>query len=56
MRDANNQIVSERGYKLAADPTLTSGNPTALKAVPKFDFKPLEDAVAKLKKSAVYSM
>ncbi len=39
-------------YKLSDDPTKPSAPPTALKAVPQFDFKPLEDAQARLQKSA----
>jgi len=46
------QMLKDNAFTLAADPTMTHGVPTALKAVPKFDFKPLEDAAAALKKSA----
>jgi len=45
-------MLEDKAFHLAADPTRTSGDPTPLQAVPKFDFKPLETAVAKLKKSA----
>ncbi len=45
-------MLNDRAFELAADPTKTSGVPTALQPVPKFDFKPMEDAVAQLKKSA----
>jgi N-acetylated-alpha-linked acidic dipeptidase len=45
-------MLKDNVYALAADPTQTNGLPTALKAVPTFDFKPLEDATAKLKASA----
>jgi N-acetylated-alpha-linked acidic dipeptidase len=45
-------MLKDNVYTLAADPTQTNGLPTALKAVPTFDFKPLEDATVKLKKSA----
>lgn len=38
-------------FALAADPTKSSGNPTALKPVPKFDFTPLDKAIVKLKSS-----
>ena len=36
----------------AADPTKPHANPTPLKAVPKFDFAAMDQAVAALKKSA----
>ncbi len=39
-------------YKLADDPTKPSAPPTPLKAVPQFDFHPLEEATERLKKSA----
>jgi N-acetylated-alpha-linked acidic dipeptidase len=46
------KLLSDRGFALAADPTKTSGAPTALKAVPKFEFAPLDNAIERLKKSA----
>jgi N-acetylated-alpha-linked acidic dipeptidase len=51
---ADNQaaMLKARAFDLADDPTLSHGAPTALQPVPKFDFKPMDDAVAKLKKSA----
>jgi N-acetylated-alpha-linked acidic dipeptidase len=39
-------------YKLSDDPTKKSAPPIALKAVPQFDFKPLEEASDRLRKSA----
>ena len=39
-------------FELAADPTKTSGAPTLLKPVPKFEFAPLDNAIERLKKSA----
>jgi len=39
-------------FELSADPTKPSGTPTALLAVPKFDFGPMDAAVDRLKKSA----
>ncbi|MGD0190975.1 MAG: transferrin receptor-like dimerization domain-containing protein [Rhizomicrobium sp.] len=45
-------LLRDRAYPLAADPTKPSGNPTALKEVPKFEFLPLETAVKRLTDSA----
>jgi N-acetylated-alpha-linked acidic dipeptidase len=45
-------MLKDRAFALAADPAKTSGEPTPLVEVPKFDFKPMDDAVARLKKSA----
>jgi N-acetylated-alpha-linked acidic dipeptidase len=47
-----NKMLADRSFELSADPTKTSGNPTALKEVPKFDFAGLEAATERLKKSA----
>ena len=51
---AENQakLLASNAYGLSADPTKPHADPTALKAVPKLDFSPLDDAVAALKKSA----
>jgi N-acetylated-alpha-linked acidic dipeptidase len=46
------KLLSDRVFQLAADPTKTSGAPTPLKPVPKFEFAPLENAIDRLKKSA----
>jgi N-acetylated-alpha-linked acidic dipeptidase len=46
------RLLAAGAYKLADDPTKTSGPPTALKSVPHFNFAPLENAVDRLKKSA----
>jgi N-acetylated-alpha-linked acidic dipeptidase len=45
-------LLHDRVYALVADPTKSSGAPTALEPVPAFDFAPLETAVEKLKASA----
>jgi N-acetylated-alpha-linked acidic dipeptidase len=47
-----NKLLDADAYRLAADPTVGFGNPAREAAVPDLDFKPLEDAVAKLKASA----
>jgi N-acetylated-alpha-linked acidic dipeptidase len=46
------KLLAAGAYEAAADPTKTHANPTALKPVPKFDFGPLDDAIAALAKSA----
>ena len=46
------KMLADNAFALAADPTETHGNPTALKPVPKIDLKPLVRAVARLKRSA----
>jgi N-acetylated-alpha-linked acidic dipeptidase len=46
------KIIAADAYKLADDPTETSGPPTALKVVPFFNLAPLENAVIRLKASA----
>ena len=46
------KLLSGNLYRLADDPTKPSAPPTALKPVPQFDFKPLEEATERLKKSA----
>jgi N-acetylated-alpha-linked acidic dipeptidase len=45
-------MLSANVYRLADDPTLTSAAPTPLAAVPAIDFKPLDEALAKLGASA----
>ena len=50
--DTQAKLLSDRVFQLAADPTKTSGAPTPLKPVPKFEFAPLENALERLKKSA----
>jgi len=46
------KLLQSNLYRLADDPTKPSAAPTALKAVPQFDFHPLEEAAERLKKSA----
>jgi N-acetylated-alpha-linked acidic dipeptidase len=50
--DTQAKLLSDRVFQLSADPTKTSGAPTPLKTVPKFEFAPLENALERLKKSA----
>ena len=50
--DGQAKMLATNAFRLADDPTKTSGAPTALKAVPHFNFSPLENAVDRLKKSA----
>jgi N-acetylated-alpha-linked acidic dipeptidase len=45
-------MLKDRVFQLAADPTKTSGVPTALKDVPKLDLSPLEKSVAHLQQVA----
>jgi N-acetylated-alpha-linked acidic dipeptidase len=45
-------LLKDKVFALTADPTKSSGTPTALKAVPKIDFTPLDAAVTRLKASA----
>ncbi len=45
-------LLRDRAFELAADPTKSSGLPTALKPVPHLEFAALEDAVDRLKHSA----
>ncbi|HUJ46178.1 MAG TPA: M28 family peptidase, partial [Rhizomicrobium sp.] len=42
--DAQAKLLKDRAFQLVADPTKTSGVPTALKPVPKFEFAPLDNA------------
>jgi N-acetylated-alpha-linked acidic dipeptidase len=46
------KLLTDRAFQLAADPTKTSGLPTALGRVPHIEFAALEDAVDRLKRSA----
>jgi len=46
------KLLHDRAFQLAADPTKSSGIPTALDRVPHVEFAPLEDAVDRLKRSA----
>jgi N-acetylated-alpha-linked acidic dipeptidase len=50
--DAQAKMLAANAFRLADDPTKTSGVPPALKVVPHFNFAPLENAVDRLKKSA----
>jgi N-acetylated-alpha-linked acidic dipeptidase len=45
-------LLADKAYDLAADPTKSHTAPAALKQVPKFDFGPLDAALARLEKSA----
>ena len=54
-REAQTQqskLIAANAFRLADDPKQTSGPPTALKAVPYFNFAPLENALLRLKASA----
>ena len=46
------RLLADRAFRFSADPTKSSGDPTALKAVPPIDLAPLEAASARLKASA----
>lgn len=50
--EAQAGMLRDRAFQLAADPTKSSGLPTALKPVPHFELAPLENAVDRLKTSA----
>jgi N-acetylated-alpha-linked acidic dipeptidase len=45
-------MIEKNAYKLADDPTLSSGPPTPLKVVPYFNLAPIENALVRLKDSA----
>lgn len=45
-------MIEGNAYKLADDPTLSSGPPTPLKVVPYFNLAPMENAMVRLKASA----
>jgi N-acetylated-alpha-linked acidic dipeptidase len=46
------KLLRDRAFQLAADPTKSSGVPTALERVPHIEFAALEDAVDRLKLAA----
>jgi N-acetylated-alpha-linked acidic dipeptidase len=46
------KLLLDRAFQLAADPTKSSGLPTALDRVPHIEFAQIEDAVDRLKRSA----
>ena len=46
------KMLAANAFALAADPTKTHGNPTALKTVPPIDLAPMDQAVTRLKASA----
>ena len=46
------KLLRDHAFQLAADPTKSSGLPTALQRVPHVEFAALEDAVDRLKRSA----
>jgi N-acetylated-alpha-linked acidic dipeptidase len=50
--EAQTRMLAAGAYRLADDPTKTSGAPTPLKRVPHFNLAPLENAVERLKTSA----
>jgi N-acetylated-alpha-linked acidic dipeptidase len=45
-------LLKDKVFALTADPTKSSGNPTAMKTVPKIDFAPLDAAATRLTASA----
>jgi N-acetylated-alpha-linked acidic dipeptidase len=49
---AQAKVIEANDYKLADDPTKTSGPPTPLKPVPYFNFAPIENAMVHVKASA----
>ena len=50
--ETQGKLLAAGAYRLADDPTQTRGDPTPLKAVPQFNFAPLEDAADHRKRSA----
>jgi N-acetylated-alpha-linked acidic dipeptidase len=48
----DNKLIKANAYTLAADPTLHQKSPLAKDTVPNIDFKPLQNALDSLKKSA----
>src|SRR5204863_4402889 len=50
--ETQSKLLTGGLYKLADDPTDTRGDPSPVKAVPYFNFSPLENAVEHLKRSA----
>jgi N-acetylated-alpha-linked acidic dipeptidase len=49
---AQAKLLSAHVFRLAADPNKLKAPPAALKPVPRFDFSPMETAVAHLRRSA----
>jgi N-acetylated-alpha-linked acidic dipeptidase len=49
---AQAKAIAANAFKLSDDPTLSSGPPSPLKAVPYFNLAPIENAVTRLKASA----
>jgi N-acetylated-alpha-linked acidic dipeptidase len=49
---AQAKLFAANAFKLADDPTRTSGPPTPLKVVPFFNFAPIDNAIVRLKASA----
>jgi N-acetylated-alpha-linked acidic dipeptidase len=49
---AQGKAIAANAFRLADDPTLSSGPPTPLKPVPWFNLSPIENALARLKASA----
>ncbi|HEY2033590.1 MAG TPA: transferrin receptor-like dimerization domain-containing protein, partial [Rhizomicrobium sp.] len=49
---AQAKMLADHAFDVTEDPTKTNGTPTALKEVPKFDFKPMDDALKTLQASA----
>jgi N-acetylated-alpha-linked acidic dipeptidase len=52
LAEAQEKAIAGKAFLLAADPTKPSAPPRIYKTVPHFNFAPLEDAVARLAKSA----
>jgi len=50
--DTQEQLLRDRAFQLAADPTKSSGLPTPLGPVPHVEFAPLQNAVDRLNRSA----
>ena len=50
--DVQEKLLRDHAFQLAADPTKSSGLPTALDRVPHFELAALEDSVDRLKRSA----
>jgi len=49
---AQAKAIAANAYKLADDPTLSRGEPVALRPVPYFNFAPLQNALVRLKATA----
>jgi N-acetylated-alpha-linked acidic dipeptidase len=50
--ETQDKMLRDHAYHIAADPTQSNAPPTRLSAVPQVNFKPLDDAVNRLKGSA----